>query len=106
MAVPENKTISVIVHKLPRRGFISITGLINSKNISPAKKYSGHVFFFYEFQNKRSVTVIDLTEMVPPELSKHNDIFYVSEARVHPELSKKMTFFSVSEAKYILSCQN
>ena len=32
MAVPQNKTISAIVHKFHRKGFISMTGLIDSEN--------------------------------------------------------------------------
>ena len=32
IGVPQNKTTSAIVHKLHRKGFISITGPVNSKN--------------------------------------------------------------------------
>ena len=38
MAVPQNKTLSAIVHELHRRGFVSITVLINSKNTSAKRK--------------------------------------------------------------------
>ena len=63
MAAPQNKTISVIAHEVSCKGFISITGVVISKNMRPAKtKYSGHGF--HQFQNKRSVTVVLLTEMV------------------------------------------
>ena len=43
MAVPQNKTISAIVHKLLHREFISITVLINSKN-GPHKIAYGMIF--------------------------------------------------------------
>ena len=43
----QKKTISVIVHKLPRRGFISTTVLINS-NKSSEYKYVCYGFIYFE----------------------------------------------------------
>ena len=63
MAVPQNITISVIAHKVHRKGFISITGLVNSKKHQACNYYSG--YGSYEFPNKRSVPVDVLSEMVP-----------------------------------------
>ena len=48
--------ISVFVVKLPRREFISITVLTNSKN-SPASNYEYYGFYQVK-KNKRSVSVI------------------------------------------------
>ena len=61
LAVPQNKTISVIVQELPRKRFISITASINSKNV-PASNYE--YYGFYSLENRRPVTVIILGEMV------------------------------------------
>ena len=63
MAVPQNITISVIAHKVHRKEFNSITGLVNSKKQQARNYYSG--YGFYQFQNKRSVPVDDSSEMVP-----------------------------------------
>ena len=45
MAVPQ-KMISVVVDKLPRREFISVTVFINSKN-NPASDYEYYGFFYF-----------------------------------------------------------
>ena len=49
MAVPQNKTPSVIVRELLRKGSISITVPINSKN-KPVSNHEDYVFFIFRKQ--------------------------------------------------------
>ena len=55
---------SVIAHKLPRRGFISITGLINSKNMKSAKKSVWSQFLHIRENLHNDKSVIIFAEMV------------------------------------------
>ena len=60
MAVPQNQTISAIVHKLHRKEFSSIMELINSKDMKSAKNAVVTVFISSQKKKKELNSVTGL----------------------------------------------